>query len=478
MSKIAINKLENIPCLSRRTINTLVNELNIPVEKERNGKHLISVIDEKYLLDIIVYIYTTRSLRKLPNNGIDITNRKEVTTDITEKSSVLFLRELEEHLTWHSLKLKEIQEIIKEGDSSKYLDILTSLAESAIGISQEDVIVVDTSVLHKKPTVLDELIENFSRVIIPDVVIRELNYQKDSKNPKLDKKKISVILGSIRKHKDKLILSDRIHNERTYNNDDVIIEVAKKEISENVYILTEDGDFEIKCKDIPNITVLSLEGYELEFNNSDSEIDYIKTMEFIKAVKNKDYDKVKNMDLEDVDINSCGDDGQTALITAVRNRDIKMINLLIDHCKVNLNTLDKNKYIIPALTHAIMINHFSIVSLLIKKRADINLGGQGVNRGNTPLMIASWNGNLKLVDLLLKQEGICINQQDSNGFTPLIKAAIRNRLEVVEILLKNGADKYVRSFDDKTAADYARDNTKSKDKHNKTLAEKILKLLK
>lgn len=465
MGKIELNELESIHNLSMKVINTLIDDLKIPIEKQQKGNGYVSVIDEKYLIDIILYIYTTRSIRMLSDKDIDIVNRKEVSSLLSNGKSFELIASLEKHISWHSKKLEEIQNVLKKGDIKQCLTVLASLVKNTDIISKENVIVVDTSVLHKKPTILDELVKQFSRIIIPEVVMRELNYQKDSRDPKLDKKKISIILGSIRKYKDKLIFSDNTSQEKVYNNDDLIIAAAKNEMSENVYILTEDGDFEIKCKELLNITVLSLEGYELEFNATDNKIDYVKTMEFIKAVKNKDYRTVQNMNLKNIDINSCGDDGQTALITAVRNRDIKMINLLIDHCKVNINALDNNKYRIPALTHAIMINRFDIVKLLVKKGADINLGGQGVNRGNTPLMIASWNGNLQLVEFLLRQDGICVNQQDSNGFTPLIKAAIKNRSKITDLLLKNGADKNIRSFEDKTAADYARDNVKGKKKH-------------
>lgn len=464
MSKIEFNELESIHNLSIKTINTLINDLKIPIEKQQKGTGYVSVIDEKYLIDMILYIYTTRSIRILSSEDIDIVNKKEISKLLSDGKDFELIKLLEKHISWQSKKLEEIKNILKTGNVKHSLTVLASLIENTNSISKEKVIVVDTSILHKKPTILDELVKQFSRIIIPEIVMRELNYQKDSRDPKLDKKKISIILTSIRKYKDKLIFSNNISQGKVYNNDDLIIEVAKNEMSENVYILTEDSDFEIKCKHLLNVTVLSLEKYELQFNATDNEIDYIKTMKFIKSVKNKDYYTVQNMNLENVDVNNCGDDGQTALIIAVRNRDIKMINILIDYCRVDINALDNNKYRIPALTHAIMINRFDIVKLLVKKGADINLGGQGVNRGNTPLMIASWNGNLELVEFLLKQDDICVNQQDSNGFTPLIKAAIRNRKEITDVLLKNGADKNIRSFEDKTAADYARDNMKNKKK--------------
>lgn len=479
MVKVVISELESIPGLSKRTMNTMIDDLNIPIEKQQRGIDNISVIDEKYLIDMILYIYTTRSMRMLSNSNIDITNRKEVSDVLSDGKAPKLITSLEKHISWHSKKLNEIQEVLKGGNVKKSIEILSSLIKNTDSISQEKVIVIDTSVLHKKPTILDELVEQFSRIVIPGVVMRELNYQKDSRNHNLDKKKISIILGSIRKYKDKLVFSNEISQERAFNNDDLIIEVAKNEVSENVYILTEDGDFEIKCKDLSNVTVLSLEGYELEFKSTNKKIDYVKTMEFIKAAKNREYNTVRGMNLENVDVNSCGDDGQTALITAVRNRDIKMIKTLIDYCGVDIDALDGNKYCIPALSHAIMINRLDIAKLLVDKGADINLGSQGVNRGNTPLMIASWNGNLQLVEFLLKQEGICINQQDSNGFTPLIKSAIRNRFEVAEVLLKNGADKYIRSLDDKTAVDYARESIKSKGSNNNSGSiQKIINLLK
>ncbi|WP_455543069.1 ankyrin repeat domain-containing protein [Intestinibacter sp.] len=476
MAKIAIGDMEEIPCLSRKTINTLVNELDIPVELEKRGKQNIAIIDEKDLDNIIVYMFT-KSLTKLVNNGADISKRKDVTSEIKEKSCLIFMRELEEHLAWHMEKLKELTKVIGSNDSGKYLEVLDALAENTGGVPQENVIILDTSVFHKKPAILDELVGKFSRIIIPEVVITELNYQKDGKNKKIDKRKVSLILGSINKYKDRLILSDKVDCSTARNNDDLIIEVAKRETSENVYILTEDVDFDIKCENIPNVTVLSLKGYELKFNAVDRKIDYKKTMEFINGVKQRNYDFVKKMNLDNVDVNNCGDNGQTALIRAVRNRDIKMINILINNCKVDLNTLDKNKYRMPALTHAVMINNFKIVELLIKKGADINLGSCGNNRGNTPLMVASWNGNLKIVEILLKQKEICINQQDSNGYTPLIKAAIRNKDKIVEVLLKNKADKYVRSKEGMTALDYATKNMKEHSKESQ-YAKKIVELLK
>lgn len=481
MSKIALESLEQIPCLSRRTLNTIIKELTIPVDKEKKGRQYISTIDESYLPSIIIYIFTTRSLTQIINSRIDITKRKNVTQWICSSSYKTVIRELEEHISEQSRKLKQISNIIESGDSSNYLDVLSSLAESTIGVSEENVVVLDTSVFHAKPTILDELVTKFSRIIIPSVVVRELNYQKDNKNKKIDKKKISLILSTIRHYKDSLVLSDNIQFNETQdhislNNDDLIIKVAQKEVSNNVYILTEDGDFEIKCKDISNVTPISLKDYELMFNSTDDTIDYQKTMEFISAVKDKDINKIKNMDLQNVDINTCGDDGKTALITAVRNRDISMINTLINYVNVDLNTLDKYKYKMPALTHAVMINNSKIIELLLKNKADVNLGSQGCNRGNTPLMVASWNGKSKLVKILLKQKDICINQQDSNGFTPLIKATIKNNIDVVSILLKHGADKNIRSVEDKTALDYARDNLHSM--LDNRIPNKIIELLK
>lgn len=75
-------------------------------------------------------------------------------------------------------------------------------------------------------------------------------------------------------------------------------------------------------------------------------------------------------------------------------------------------------------------------------------------------MIAAWDNKRNAITILeeLLKCGISINQVEGNGYSALIKASIKGHKNIVEWLLQKGADKSLRSFDSKTALDYAREN--------------------
>ena len=49
-------------------------------------------------------------------------------------------------------------------------------------------------------------------------------------------------------------------------------------------------------------------------------------------------------------------------------------------------------------------------------------------------MLASLNGHVEIVKMLLKQEGINVNVVDKNGFSAILLASANNKPEIVEIL--------------------------------------------
>jgi len=73
---------------------------------------------------------------------------------------------------------------------------------------------------------------------------------------------------------------------------------------------------------------------------------------------------------------------------------------------------------------------------LDKKNENTNIRN---NRGKTPLMVASLNGNLEIVKSLIS-EGADVNAKDNYGFTALMDAAFVGNLEIVELLVSAGAD--------------------------------------
>lgn len=77
-----------------------------------------------------------------------------------------------------------------------------------------------------------------------------------------------------------------------------------------------------------------------------------------------------------------------------------------------------------------------IVKLLLMTGADVNK--QDPTTGNTPLLAANMNMNIKIVEMLL-QAGADVNIQNRNGFTPIYYAAKNGSTRIVRMLLENGA---------------------------------------
>jgi ankyrin repeat protein len=75
---------------------------------------------------------------------------------------------------------------------------------------------------------------------------------------------------------------------------------------------------------------------------------------------------------------------------------------------------------------------------LIEKDADVNLCQCGL-KGRSPLHEAADNGNLKIMDCLIKA-GADMNVLDSDGDTPLFCAVARHKTKAVINLIENGAD--------------------------------------
>ena len=59
--------------------------------------------------------------------------------------------------------------------------------------------------------------------------------------------------------------------------------------------------------------------------------------------------------------------------------------------------------------------------------------------GYTPLFVASRNGNIEVVELLLEAKAD-VNKAETNGYTPLIIASQNDHIEVVKLLLAAKAD--------------------------------------
>lgn len=347
-----------------------------------------------------------------------------------------------------------------EPSSSQVINLAKTFevtADEILGMSsgKQSVVVVDTSALIKRPNFISELLEKFDQVIIPDIVIAELNGLKDNKK----KKALNQIawLAMMNLNNSSKHITQRQSKKTNGNNDekiaDIAIRQAKSHPNSTVYMLSNDIYFKFLVKDISNLQPLTPKEYAEEFSDLDQKHDLMATMGFIAAIKSKDIKKLKKMELSQVNINyRSSDDGLAPLISAVRTGDPKIVEFLLSFPEVDINIQDKQKYCFSAIHHATQMKRLDLIEILANHGADIDIASSGKNSGNTPLMIAAWSGFKTGVEFFL-ENGSCTNQQDNNGYTALTKACIKNKTDIIKILI-DVTDTRIRCRNNKSAIEY------------------------
>ncbi len=193
-------------------------------------------------------------------------------------------------------------------------------------------VIVDTSALIKRPRIVEELNSVFNEVIIPEVVIAELNNLKDNNSKPAVKQKAWLVMKSITDKGDLFTITKNIKHEG--KNDEKIAEIAlhraKSKPYDHVYLLTDDIWFQFLTKEQSNLEAITPALYSERFLQTHKESNPTKNIEFYSLVKSKKLAEVQNFDLTEVDINVHDpDSGLTPLIQTVRNRDLKMLDYLI-----------------------------------------------------------------------------------------------------------------------------------------------------
>lgn len=361
--------------------------------------------------------------------------------------------------------------LIECGEQPPSLEVLAKVIQitkmdiaEILNLQPKNHMILDTNIIINCPELLRSLTIYCDVVYIPRTVERELEHQKNSTRENV-RKDANLALNKIiemRKSHPKQFVIEEETGEGS-NNDDRIFSVALKIASDNpnddVYLLTNDKDFQLKdAGKITNLKVITSRDFERIFRR-DENFNIPLSQKFFSAVLKKDLEMVKQLSEKNIDVNYVDTrSGYTPLIQAVRNRDCKMVGFLLTLPQIKINAVDHKKHRLPAISHAVQISHLGLVKQIIMNGANVNEPSQSdKNPYNTPLMIASYDGKLDFVKLLV-EHGACINQQDKgNGFTALIKAAFQNHADIVKFLLDNNADATICSFEKKKAIDYARE---------------------
>lgn len=351
--------------------------------------------------------------------------------------------------------------------ANEYCDKLElSEDQKKIFLRGDKVVVTDTSALLKNVQLIDELSKEYSHVIVPKIVIDELDYIKDH-NAKLTTK-ARQILKSINNNQNILQRECKQKNAND-NNDTRIIAVAKaasEEFSCAVDIITNDIGFSARLSGNDVVHALFLEEYTI----TRQELVDMTSIKTINAYYANSYENLEESlgarMPNEKDINAYLPNGYTLIISVVRNRKAPMnqrkakIKWLIAH-GADINKRDNGRYYFPPLSHAIQNGDFEMFKFLLHEcKANPNIGSRNPhdagkirqkNDGNMPLMIAAWDNKIDFVKELVADERTSLNQQDGNGFTALIKACYWGWRECRDILLDAGADRKIVDRDGYTA---------------------------
>ncbi len=306
--------------------------------------------------------------------------------------------------------------------------------------------VIDTSALMVNPNIVAYAESVFAQVAISSVCIEELNRNKDAgRRAGSGKNNAWLAMMNLAERKDIIINQGRVYGK----NDDVIIRLCRdlEREGRDVLIITDDIDFSLK------------------FEKTITPADFLNKCSFDDETKNFDpmgatvLDRMKRSNWDNftfpkkINLRHIFSDGLTLLIHAIRAHDHGKIRFLISQ-GADVNQTDVQKYFLTPLSHCVQANDMTAFSILVDAGADINKGSINEtanshirlrNEGNTPLMIACWHGKKDFVDFLCRQPGLCLNQQDSNGYTAMMKSVIRGHLDVYKFLAsQNGVDSLIR----------------------------------
>lgn len=337
----------------------------------------------------------------------------------------------------------------------------------------ERIAVPDTSALLKNPQLIDELNKEYSKVIVPKVVVDEMDGIKNKNSGPLGRKAWEVIRGI--SYGARTILMDYTGGMSEDNADCRIIYTAQDASDKyhcSVEIITEDTDYSAYLKGHESVSAIHLR----EYMATKQELLNMTKLSRIDRYYAAPYDNCEIPTEEEA--NAYLPDGNTLLISAVRNRNAPIeqrkekIRWLLKH-KADINKRDNSRRYFPALSHAVQMGDYDMfIFLLDECKADPNVGSRNPfdsgkvrqkNEGNMPLMIAAWEGKKRFVEALCNDERTSINQQDANGFTALMKACMNGHFadsrenrtwNLKDILVSAGADEKIVDIDGKTAADW------------------------
>jgi ankyrin repeat protein len=131
-----------------------------------------------------------------------------------------------------------------------------------------------------------------------------------------------------------------------------------------------------------------------------------------------------------------------------RSGNLEKLKALHEINPDTVNSVNENGF--SPLIIATYRNQLKVVDFLLKNNADVNFDSPE----GTALLGACYKGNFDIVELLIANKAN-VNVLGGNNISPLIFAVQSKNKKLVKILVQNGADQTIKDSAGRTAKDYA-----------------------
>ena len=172
--------------------------------------------------------------------------------------------------------------------------------------------------------------------------------------------------------------------------------------------------------------------------------------DFFTAARNDNESAMVELALRGFDLNTRNEDGDGALIVALREGSTQVAGFLLSQNAVNVEL--RNARGESPLMMAALKGQLALARRLIDRKAEVNKPGW------TPLHYAAAHPEPQSLDMvrLLLDRFAYIDAESPNKTTPLMMAARYGHIDVVKLLLEEGADPTLLNEQGLAALDFAR----------------------
>lgn len=158
---------------------------------------------------------------------------------------------------------------------------------------------------------------------------------------------------------------------------------------------------------------------------------------------------VRKLILDGMDIHIRDNMGNTPMHLASQFGRSEVVRELI---LFGANVSIKNNYGNTPLHIATSYGYIEVVKILLTNKADVLICD---DNDNSAIHYASLYGHVEIIKVLLAYKTEIINVQNNNGCTPLILASLNGKLDAVKLLMDNRADKTINTKHSQTPINLA-----------------------